>query len=376
MNPWVGRGWFPVPLNKITLLFFPMSSITNLDISTALSLWNKFIVSLPVPAPFAFNPSLFNFYQTFFHWKPYYFLLYSGGEVVAVLPLVNTGRSWVSLPHFSYGGFVQSEKINKTLDNLLFQKLITLIKKEKTAPGFFKVDLNNGVNVSLVRQKYFIRSTQKWRVNDDFSKVSSIIHLPDTKEEMYVRLNGNLRRKLNKSNASEFEIRIGEEELLEKYYELYVRKMHKLGSPCYGKNFFKTLLESWRFGEAKIFLVLKNGKVTGAAFLQSYLGFYENTWFATDEISYKQYVSDYQHWQMIQYAIEKNSKVYSFGRSTPLGSVYYYKNHWPVDDLPIYQYAQGRKINIRKHPWFHSVWKELPSPVIKKMGPLLIKHIY
>ena len=33
-------------------------------------------------------------------------MVFKSGEVYAVLPLVDTGKAWVSLPHFSYGGIL------------------------------------------------------------------------------------------------------------------------------------------------------------------------------------------------------------------------------------------------------------------------------
>lgn len=352
-----------------------MSSITNLDISVAIPLWNKFISSFSTPVPFSFNPSFFNFYLRYFHWKPVYILVVSGDKTVAVCPLVNTGKVWVSLPHFSYGGVLQNEITDIKPDNIFFQRLISFIQMEKVTSGFYKVNLDSILNVPVAKHRCFVRSTQSGSEHEDFTKTSSIIYLPGEKEKMWRRINGNLQRKINKAATLGFEIEVGGEELLQKFYGLYVRKMHSLGSPAYGKGFFKCLLETeGQLGEAKVFIALKEKKVAGVALLQSYLGFFENTWFATDKKFYNQYISDYLHWQMIQYTIEKNGKIYSFGRSTPMGSVHHYKKHWPVEDLPIYQL--GRNNRIKNFPIFSSLWKKTPLFFAKPVGPLLIKHVY
>jgi len=353
-----------------------MPTITHLNPNSAILLWNKFISSLPSHIPSSFNPSLFYFYTQYFHWKPYYFLLYVEDKPVAALPLVYTGHRWVSLPHFSYGGFAVTHNVSFDFDEKLIQKLIFLIRKEGLNPGFFQLDLLRISNLQVVRERFFIRTTYVFHPDDACKKVSSLISLPQTKEELYKQLNANLRRKINKAANSGFELQIGGKELIPLFYDIYAQKMHQLGSPAYGKDFFEMLMETYRFGETKVFLVMESGKTIGASFSLSYMGFYESSWFATNEIAYKKYVSDYLHWQMMQYAISQGATTYSFGRSTPQGSVHIYKNHWPVTDIPIYQYEQGRRLHAKNHSWIPIVWKHIPYFITRPVDPLLVKHIY
>ena len=351
-----------------------MSSITNLNPSTALPLWNNFITSLPAPAPFSYNPSLFSFYQTCFHWKPYYFFLYSEEKLVAVFPLVNTGKRWVSLPHFSYGGIMSKNDSNIGSDVDLIHQLVFLIQNRKMTAGFYHIDMQDVLQIQNNSEQFFIRTTNKPDADTVFTKVSSILPLPKTIGELQNKLSSNLRRKIHKTVKNGLKVSVGEVKLLDLFYKIYARKMSRLGSPAYGKAFFKTLMESWQFGETKIFLALNEKKVIGAAFLQSYFGFYENTWFATDEKFFKYYVSDYLHENMIKHAISKGGKYYSFGRSTPGNGVYCYKNHWPVEDLPIYQFGENSR--LKKHPEFGNLWKTMPRFITRPLGSYLIEHIY
>ena len=204
-------------------------------------------------------------------------------------------------------------------------------------------------------------------------RISRKDFLPRRNKEFFENLNANIRRKINKASHSEFSIQIGGEELLESFYSLYSKKMYELGSLVYEKFFFKTLLETYNFGEAKIFLLRQQGKAVGTALLLSYHGFYESTWFATDKTEYKNYISDFLHWLMLKYAIEKKASVYSFGRSTSQGSVHKYKSHWPVTDIPIYQ---NKKTLIRNQKWLSSVWRKVPYFITKPIGSQLVKHFY
>jgi hypothetical protein len=352
-----------------------MSGFIKLPTTTALSLWNNFISSMPVPVPFSFNPSLFFFFQNYFHWKPWYFFLYSEEKLVAVFPMVNTGKRWVSLPHFSYGGLLTLPYTKIDTEQLTCH-LITAIKKEKAEPGFFKYDLNTLKSGCLPKRKVYLRSMYPLNKEEHSKKVSSFLLLSGTCEEHFQRLSSNLRRKIRKTEKEKITVISGKEKLLDDFYSVYRRNMHRLGSPAYGKSFFRQLLKVYDYGEARLFVSCKQQVVIGAALLFSYNGFWENAWFSTCRESRKDYVSDHLHWEMIQYAIQKKAKIYSFGRSNKDGTVYRYKNHWPVVDRPLYEYTINPSFNVKNQKWLSFFWQKLPYLIAYRLGPTLIKHIY
>ncbi|GMT46413.1 MAG: hypothetical protein IEMM0006_2245 [bacterium] len=355
--------------------FFSMSILKQIDTSIALSLWNKFIASLPVPAPFSFNPSLFSFYQTCFHWKPYYFFLYSEEKLVAVFPLVNTGKRWVSLPHFSYGGMVLNENSGLYAE-IMIESLIISIEIEKITPGFFQVDVKNRVSRETLNRKLYIRSLHSVKNELKYNKITSVIHLPESQKEFFHQLSSNLRRKIHKAESSNFSVKRGKQELLDDFYAVYAKNMYRLGSPAYGKHFFSDLMTTYEFGETLFFVIYKEKKPVAASMLMSYNGFWENTWFSTKKETQKEYVSDFLHWQMIQYAIRRHASIYSFGRSDADGNVFQYKNHWPVENTPVYEYALNQRINIKNYKWLTNLWCKIPYPVAYYLGPGLVRHIY
>jgi len=352
-----------------------MSQFTAISPSIALSLWNKFTSSLSVPVPFSFNPSLFHFFQNHFHWKPYYFFLYSEEKLVAVFPLVNIGKRWVSLPHFSYGGMVLNENPGLYAE-IRIESFVISIEKEKINPGFFQVDIKNRLSRETLDRKLYIRSLHPVKNELKYNKVSSIIHLPANENELFQQLTSNIRRKIRKAEKSNFSVNRGKQELLDDFYAVYAKNMHRLGSPAYGKRFFRDLINTYEFGEAHFFVIYKENKPVASSMLMSYYGFWENTWFSTRKDSQKEYISDFLHWQMIQYAICQHASVYSFGRSDVKGSVFQYKNHWPVENTPVYEYALNQRINIKNQKWLAGLWRKIPYPVAYYLGPGLVRHIY
>ena len=211
-----------------------MSQLQKLPTSQATSLWNKFTSNFPGIVPFSFNPSLFNFCFNHFNWKPYYILVFASGEVCAVLPIVNTGKAWVSLPHFSYGGMLlkNSEKPFNV------EKIIESVSNKE--PGYYRIDAEEVIGENYkTSHKIFIRSLEDSAPTDTHKseKVTSVINLPESSEKMMGMLNPNLRRKINKANKSGVIVKIGGKELITDFYKVYSKNIYQLNSLNYGVSF-------------------------------------------------------------------------------------------------------------------------------------------
>ncbi len=360
-----------------------MPSISKLDILPATELWNKTLFSRSQLIPYSFNPSLFHFFQNHFHWQSCYFLVYDGEDnIIALLPLVYTGKAWVSLPHFSYGGVLETGK--KPVDKgILIHNLISQTKKEKLLPGFYKVTIKQALNSLPLNEKYFIRSPGDQ--NDPHfqpsEKVTLVLPLKE-KEQLFDSLSSNLRRKIRKAGKSGFQIHTGQTELLSDFYRVYLQNIRRLKSIPYDKQFFSDLLKSWQYGVIRFFVVYRNQQPVAAALLASYQGFYENLFFASLAEAHRDYVSDWLHWQMIQFAVSEEKQrhekagqaCYSFGRSTELSPVYDYKMHWPVEVIPLFVATNERAWHNNQK--IRQLYGILPRPWRELVGKRLIKHLY
>jgi len=360
------------------------SLIISIKSGSAIPIWNKFLSSLPFPVPFSFNPSLFVFYKKHFYWKPYYFLLFTGNRLVALLPMVFTGRAWVSIPHFSYGGILSKEGTLLQEQTALFRQIVNILRKMKPLPGFFRFDLEN-LPLSIEKtEKIFVRGLNSGDNNLlQPQKVSSFMALKPDEAWMWERLNANLRRKIGKSIKTGMVWKTGGEELIDDFYRVYTRNICHLGSIAYGKRFFSDLSESYVYGALRFFVVYMEGRPVGSALLAAYQGFYENLFFATLPPFRKYYLSDGLHWQMIKFSIEdynnlfperKVPGIYSFGRSTIRSSVHRYKNHWPVKDVPLHYLSDLR--DVRNNSLLSSISGFLPCFATQFVGPYFIRHIY
>ena len=313
-------------------------------------------------------------------------MLFDGDEVKAVSPLVNTGKAWVSLPHFSYGGIVFS-KNNTNPHTIIIDNIISEIIDNELQPGYYSYDLKSQTNFEKKHtEKVFIRSLNS-KKEEGFiksEKVSSILQLPEDKAGLSKMISSNLNRKISKAQKSGIITKSGDYELLDDFYKVYSRNIYKLKSLSYSKKFFENLMKTYEYGEVKIFVAYKDKIAIGSGMLASYNGFYENMFFATSPKSRKEYVSDLLHWEMISYCIKQQTNhhspltthhsLYSFGRSTVSSGVHKYKSHWPVTDYPLYTYSNMP--DIRKNKWLSQIWSLLPFAISKPLGGYLIRHIY
>jgi len=360
-----------------------MLEILKIQNETAIINWNAFASGVSSICPFSFNPSLAVFYKNHFNWKTYYFLIYQNGEIRALLPIINTGKKYVSLPHFSYGGFLVSNHKPELDSNKIIHSIINTLQRKNPESGFFKCKLEDIQFDKKTKHKVFIRSLNNYS-NVEFiksDKITSLLSLPKSTVLFSKAINSNLRRKIKKSLKTGVIVKSGGEELLNDFYNVYSRNIYKLKSLNYPKNFFLDLFSSYQNGDIVLFVAYLNDVCVGGGLMASYKGFFENLFFATNIDARKYYVSDLLHWNMINSAIEINSKeksnkhgVYSFGRSSIQSGVHKFKKHWPVTDYPLYNYPNMLKYN--NYNLLPKLWGFLPYCISKPLGTKLIEHIY
>lgn len=273
------------------------------------------------------------------------------------LQLICTGKSLVSLPHFSYGALFGKD------ENTTQQQLSDWLENLHFTRGFDGLEYRR-----------LAKAEEK-----DVYKVVSWLRLETDMDGQMKGFSSNLRRKISKGYRNGIEIVSGKEELLDAFYRLYMQHMMYLGSGALNKRFFRNLLHDFNThgGTAEIFLAYQREKIVGAAFNLSYQGFCENGWFVTKKDSQRHYSSYVMHHAMIKLAIEAGNRTYSFGRSSIESGVHNFKKQWGTEELPLtwVQYPH-HKVKLRQQTWLLLVWKRIPTPIRKQAGKYLAKWIY
>ena len=208
-------------------------------------------------------------------------------------------------------------------------------------------------------------------------KVSTVLILQNNADTQFEQFSSNLRRKIRKSTSNGIRFRSGQKELLNDFYRVYSRNMHRLGSPALPFRWFSNLLEQYRNGKASVWCAYSDQQPIGAAFTLSYNGFMEACWFATSRQFNNQYTPYGLHWEIIRNAIEQGTAVFSFGRSTSGSGVHQYKKQWGGKDIPLsWNFSHPQERNIRRYSFLSELWKILPYPIARSFGPLIAGKFY
>jgi len=306
----------------------------------------------------AHNPCLPGILKRTFGWEGSAFIIFENNIPVGLISCVYIKGRLVSVPHFSFGGILSAVAERKSL----YVEVLPLLNKYFRGP------------VSL-RVPFMIRDSE--RISDHVNDTKVISWLDLTGKTLDKLIPGVQMAKVTKALASGLQCVSGGVELLPDFYKVYSRNMLRLGSPVLPEKLFKNLLTGYRDGEVVIFCVYKEKKPVGAAFLLSFMGFFENTWFSTLSEYNPLFPAQLLHYLMIDYSVQKAGHTYSFGRSTAGSGVHEFKRRWKTEEKIIYwNYDRPLKLDMRKAEAFSKIWRLLPLPIANLLGPFIVKRIY
>lgn len=168
----------------------------------------------------------------------------------------------------------------------------------------------------------------------------------------------------------------------DQFYDLYAESVRNLGTPVFPRSLFRQLPEV--FGDAcRILEVRHQGRPLAAVlsfyFRDAVMPYYVG---AKPE-SRGLHAQDYLYWQLMRNAAEEGRRCFDFGRSKVGTGAYGYKRHWGVEPQPLhYEYELIRAVQVPdlnplnpKYRLFIALWKRLPLPLSKLIGPPLARHL-
>jgi FemAB-related protein (PEP-CTERM system-associated) len=191
------------------------------------------------------------------------------------------------------------------------------------------------------------------------------------------------RNHIRKSLKKGFSIRFGRLELLDDAYEALARSMHELGSPYHNQAYLRTMADS--LGDALEFAVLygTQGELAGAAAFIFQGDTVTNLHANILRRFRSEYAGEFLYWSAMQRYCQRGLKVFDLGRSLIGSGNETFKMKWrPRKRMLAYWYAlsPGHELPAlnQKNPKFQlaiQVWKRLPTFVVRRLGPFLIKGL-
>ncbi len=290
----------------------------------------------------------------------------ANNSVVGVLPLVRLksrlfGDYLVSVPYFNYGGAVA---LSAEIEVALMQSAEQLAQD---------------IGVSHIE----FRDTaerQCWPKRTD--KVAMLLPLPASVEQLGKQIGSKLRAQIKRAERENPEILQGGVELLDDFYTVFALNMRDLGTPVYGKEFFRKILQGFP-DESRLIVLRHAGKPVSTAFLLTFKQGVEIPWASTLREVNKLSMNMLLYWEVLQYAIQRQADCFDFGRSSRDAGTYKFKKQWGAQELPLYWHYwlnDGGELpqlnpNNPKYQLAIKVWRRLPVALTKLIGPRIVKNL-
>ncbi|NBC32098.1 MAG: FemAB family PEP-CTERM system-associated protein [Alphaproteobacteria bacterium] len=176
---------------------------------------------------------------------------------------------------------------------------------------------------------------------------------------------------------------VGEtDEGVDRLHHIYAISVRNLGTPVFPKRYFRVLRQVFA-GRSDILTVVHDGEAIASVlnfyFRDVVLPYYGGATLAARELA----ANDVMYWEVMRRAAERGYRLFDFGRSKAGTGAYAFKKHWGFEPEPlIYSYHLHRLSALPNlnptNPKYRSMialWRRLPLPVSKVLGPLLARNL-
>lgn len=304
---------------------------------------------------------------------------------MGLLPLVHMNspllcNRLVSMPYFDHGGIIADdidceEKLINSAINLGRRLNIDRIELRHLNKIFC---LENGKYDPAGNRLQFF---SEWSVRSH--KVRLLLSLPYSSEKLMKSFKSKLRSQINRPIKAGLTAKLGGIELLDDFYHVFCISMRDLGSPVHAKRLPQLVMAHFP-GSARIVVVYKAGEPVAAGLMVGWKDVMINPWASALRNHSKDSPNMLLYWTMLAYAADHGFRQFDFGRSTPEEGTYRFKTQWGAQPYPMYWYTlwmnQAKEANqmsteSKKKALLINLWRRLPVPITRVIGPAIRKHI-
>ena len=338
------------------------------DVSIAQD-WNLYVQSHPEHSPYHFWHWMQSVEQAYGH-KMLAVAAFKNESIVGVLPLVEMSklgmsRSFCSLPFCDIGGILaDDDEIKQSISDFT-----TDLQSQRSAKP-----------VELRERRFAITD----EATLDGKKVSMILPLPSTSEELMASFKSKLRSQIRKAEKNGLTHELGNgPEFVKQFYQVLSVNMHRLGSPVHSEAWFQAVAQHYG-SNCQIVLVKHENNVIGSGFI-----LFSNDracipWASTLAEHNRLAPNMLVYWALLQFVTDHGCKEFDFGRSTFGEGTYKFKQQWGAKPYRLNWYRLGEgsgeqdtapATQSAARQMVERVWRAMPLSLVNRLGPLLRKHI-
>lgn len=333
-------------------------AVRALEDDAARRRWDEFVRACPDATFFHLSTWQGVFEEVLRH-KTWYLLAERGGEIAAVLPLVEIrsrlfGHSLSSLPFCAYGG-VAGEAAAAALLEEHAEELARRL-------GVQHLELRNlePRHDDWPKQDLYVTFRRPIVADDE----ANLLAIPRKQRAM-------VRKGQKNGLRAEIDADVG------RFVRLYLDNVRRHGTPPLPKRYFAELKR--RFGEACDVLTVTD---SGGRPVSSVLSFYFRNevlpYYAGDDVAARELAAnDMKYWELMRHAAAKGCTIFDFGRSKVGTGPWSFKKNWGFEPQPLsYEYRLLKRDSVPqnnpmnpKYRTLIAVWRRLPLGLTTLLGP-------
>jgi len=300
-----------------------------------------------------------------FPFRPAYLAAESGGALRGVLPLFVVDNPFakprlISVPMAVYGGVLAD-------DDGVARVLVDAAAARA-----------DGLGASYVEYRH-VRGLSLERLAPLDAYATFVAALPDDPEACLAGLPRKARaaaRKAIRDYRLDYEVR---RDGLDRFFDLFARNKRRLGSPIYPKRFFEGLLEEL---DADLLFVRVGDRIVSGV-----LSFYDRDtvipyYSGADDRFQSLQFNNFMYLKLMEEGVRRGIRRFDFGRSRTGSGAFDFKKNQGFEPTPLaYQFdlrADAEIPNLTPdNPRFdfaQATWRRLPLPLVKALGPYLVRY--
>ena len=300
--------------------------------------------------------------------EPYCVAASRGDRLVGLLPLCYVrsrlfGRFLVSLPYLNTGGVLADDE---DIARAIIDRAVDL------------ADLLKVRYLELRHEKPIEHPALTQTLT---SKVHMRLPLPNTSEQLWADFDPKVRNQIRKGEKSGLAVYWGGAELLDEFYVVFAQNIRDLGTPVFARRLFKSVLQQFP-NKAELCVVRCQERPLAAGLLVHGPGVSEVPSASSLRRHNSSNANMLMYWHLLQRAISRGQCVLDFGRSSPDSNTFRFKKQWGAKPEPAawqYYVREGSVSDMRiesgKYDRLVRLWRRLPVPVTRWIGPAIVRGI-
>lgn len=278
------------------------------------------------------------------------------------------GRIFSSMPYFGHGGMLVD-------DELAGEALANEAARLASRAGAKYIEL-----------RHLEEHPLGWHERRD--KVNMVLELPSTPEDFFKfgwlkkKKRDKLKAQIKRPDKAGHRVLLGRHELLHPFWLVYSENLRDLGSPCHSERLFGAILDTFP-DESHVAVVFDNDRPIAGGIVVGGQGELEIPCASSLREFNDTSPNMMLYAALLEYACRQGYQRFNFGRSSIPSNTYNFKKQWGAEPDPITYHVwvppgsppPSLKPDNPKFKAAVEAWKKLPVPVVRLMGPPIVKGV-